>query len=88
MKIGQQSRIAVPVASVWNINAADQWGGVVWQHPANDWGDANGGFNLTGAKKLTFWARGEKGGEKVSFEFGLLGAIRSTLTRVKASWPM
>ena len=54
-------------------NAADNWGGVVWQSPANDWGDAPGGLNLTGAKKLTFWARGDKGGEEVSFSFGLLG---------------
>ncbi|HEX8552571.1 MAG TPA: glycoside hydrolase family 2 TIM barrel-domain containing protein [Abditibacteriaceae bacterium] len=48
------------------------WGGVVWQSPANDWGEQPGGLNLTGAKKLTFWARGEKGGEKVSFSFGIL----------------
>ena len=48
------------------------WGGVVWQSPANDWGELPGGYNLTGAKKLTFWARGEKGGEKVSFSFGIL----------------
>jgi hypothetical protein len=50
------------------------WGGVVWQHPTNDWGERPGGWNLTGAKTLTFWARGEKGGEVVSFEYGLLGA--------------
>ncbi|MBV9866384.1 MAG: hypothetical protein JO316_13610 [Abitibacteriaceae bacterium] len=55
-----------------DYTAKDNWGGVVWQSPANDWGDAPGGLNLTGAKKLTFWARGEKGGEKVSFLFGLL----------------
>ena len=48
------------------------WGGVVWQSPANDWGEQPGGYDLTGAKKLTFWARGEKGGEKVSFSFGIL----------------
>ncbi len=54
---------------------ADQgWGGVVWQNPAGDWGDRGGGYDLTGAKKLTFWARGEKGGESVSFEFGTLAA--------------
>lgn len=47
------------------------WGGVVWQSPAGDWGDRPGGFDLTGAKKLTFWARGEKGGESVTFVFGL-----------------
>ena len=54
-------------------SAPDQWGGVVWQDPVNDWGDVPGGWNLTGAKKLSFWARGDKGGEVVSFKFGVLG---------------
>lgn len=54
--------------------ATDNWSGIVWQDPANDWGDQNGGWNLTGAKKLKFWARGEKGGEVVSFKFGILGS--------------
>lgn len=53
--------------------ANNNWGGVVWQSPANDWGDQPGGFNLTGAKKLTFWARGAKGGESVTFICGLIG---------------
>ncbi len=53
--------------------ANDNWGGVVWQSPANDWGDQPGGWNLTGAKKLSFWARGDKGGEGVTFSFGLIG---------------
>lgn len=52
--------------------AADNWGGVVWQSPADDWGDKPGGFDLSGAKKLTFWARGAKGGEKVEFGYGVL----------------
>ncbi len=56
-----------------NYTASDAWGGVVWQSPANDWGDLPGGWDLTGAKNLTFWARGAKGGETVSFLFGLLG---------------
>lgn len=50
------------------------WGGVVWQHPGNNWGDRPGGWNLADAKRLTFWARGERGGEVVTFQFGLLGA--------------
>lgn len=53
--------------------ANDNWGGVVWQSPANDWGDQPGGWNLNGAKNLTFWARGAQGGEKVAFLFGLIG---------------
>ncbi len=50
------------------------WGGVVWQSPPNDWGDLPGGYDLSGAKRLTFWARGAHGGEIVSFEFGLIAA--------------
>jgi len=49
------------------------WGGVVWQHPANDWGDKPGGYDVSGAETLSFWARGEDGGEKVKFGFGVLG---------------
>ena len=51
-------------------NAADNWAGVMWQSPANDWGAAPGGYNLEGASTLEFWARGEKGGEKISFQVG------------------
>src|SRR5687768_5450061 len=54
--------------------AKDGFGGVVWQSPANDWGDRPGGLDLTGAKRLTFWARGEEGGESVTFKLGVIGA--------------
>ncbi len=39
------------------------WAGVYWQNPASNWGSKKGGFDLTGMTKLTFWARGAKGGE-------------------------
>ncbi len=52
--------------------ATKGWGGVVWQSPAQDWGDRAGGFDLTGAKRLTFWARGETGDEVIDFKFGIL----------------
>ena len=42
------------------------WVGIFWQNPANNWGDKAGGFDLTGAKKLTFWAKGAKGGETIA----------------------
>ena len=58
----------------FEYSEASKWAGIVWQDPANDWGDQPGGFNLTGAKKLKFWARGDKGGETVSFKFGVLGS--------------
>jgi len=54
-------------------SSPDGWVGVVWQHPANDWGDRPGGLDLTGAKRLTLWARGAEGGEIVDFGIGLLG---------------
>ena len=41
------------------------WAGVFWQNPANNWGEKKGGFDVRGAKKLTFWARGEKGEERI-----------------------
>lgn len=52
--------------------AAGDWGGVVWQDPADDWGEKPGGYNLNGAKQLSFWARGAAGGEVVNFGFGVL----------------
>ena len=47
-----------------------QWAGVYWQNPANNWGGKQGGYDLSTAKKLTFWARGQKGGETVEFKMG------------------
>ena len=52
---------------------AGSWGGVAWQSPANDWGDREGGLDLTGATRLRFWARGERGGEEIKFGYGLIG---------------
>ena len=55
-----------------------QWAGVYWLHPADNWGDNKGGYNLTGAKRLVFWAKGEKGGEQIDkFEIGGIGANRA-----------
>ena len=53
----------------------EKWAGVYWQNPALNWGDKNGGKNLSKAKFLTFWARGESGKEVV-IEFGI-GGIES-----------
>ena len=50
------------------------WVGVAFQNPPNNWGDMDGGFDLTGASELEVWARGEYGGEQVSFGVGLLGS--------------
>jgi hypothetical protein len=57
--------------------ARDNFGGVVWQDPANDWGDLAGGVDLRGAKALTFYAKGSDGGEVVEFKLGILGADKA-----------
>ncbi len=54
-------------------SANGNWAGIFWQSPAGDWGDKPGGANLSKASTLVFWARGEKGGEKVSFFMGGIG---------------
>lgn len=58
------------------------WVGIFWQNPMNNWGSIKGGFNLTGAKKLFFMARGENGGETVELKMGGLsgGAFSDTTT--------
>ena len=58
-------------------DAPGMWAGVAWQHPANDWGDKPGGYDLTGARRLTFWARGAEGGERIDVGVGLLGRDRA-----------
>lgn len=50
-----------------------KWVGVAWQDPPNNWGDQDGGYDLTGAIELEFWARGEYGGERIDVGVGLLG---------------
>jgi hypothetical protein len=61
------------------------WAGVAWQHPPNNWGDQDGGYDLTGATHLELWARGEFGGERVGFGVGLLGADTTHPDSGKAS---
>jgi hypothetical protein len=45
------------------------WGGIRWQYPDGNEGEQPG-RDLTGVRKLTFKARGARGGEIVEFEAG------------------
>jgi hypothetical protein len=45
------------------------WAGVYFQYPVNNWGEYPG-YTVREAKTLTFWARGENGGEKAVFKTG------------------
>ncbi len=62
----------------WTYSAAGAqgagWAGCFWQYPANNWGNKPGGYDLTGNKRLTFWARGAKGGETIA-EFKIGGIV-------------
>ncbi|MBN1898216.1 MAG: hypothetical protein JW827_05535 [Spirochaetes bacterium] len=47
------------------------WAGICFQsNPDNYWGTLRGGYDLTTAKRLFFYARGEKGGETIEFRMG------------------
>ncbi|MCX6808796.1 MAG: glycosyl hydrolase family 17 protein [Candidatus Berkelbacteria bacterium] len=48
---------------------SEGWAGVYWQYPESNWGDLPG-YDLKVASKLTFWARGENGTERVEFKVG------------------
>ncbi len=65
------------------------WAGVYWQDPENNWGKQEGGYDLTGASRLTFWVRGARGGEAVEFLVGGLGEptdpFRDTIQPARSS---
>jgi hypothetical protein len=61
------------------------WGGVYWQYPANNWGMKPGFPIPSGAKKVTFQAKGAKGGEIVTFlAGGIIGAGMAHTDSLKA----
>ena len=64
---------ARPASRCAYVGEFGSWVGVAWQHPANNWGDQEGGYDLTGATHLELWARGEYGGERMNIGVGLLG---------------
>lgn len=65
--------------------AADDWGGVLWQSPPDDWeGQRPGGLDLRGAVALEFWVRGDAGGETVNFMLGVVDGDRPYRDTAKA----
>lgn len=55
------------------LGGPNLWAGVYWQFPEDNWGDLPG-YQFIGVSKLTFWARGEKGKEQVTFKIGGIGS--------------
>jgi glycosyl hydrolase family 17 len=67
------------------------WAGVYWQNPVDNWGTVPGptGYDLSKARRLTFWVRGRAGGERVQFLLGGLhtgGHGDSLQPALKTSW--
>lgn len=56
------------------VSNGARWAGIYWQNPPNNWGGMDAGFDLSNATKVTFWARGEKGGERIE-EFKVGGIM-------------
>lgn len=54
-----------------SFDSPSGWGGVVWQTPEGNWGSRPGGIDLEGVGFLRFRSRGERGGERVRFGYGL-----------------
>jgi hypothetical protein len=64
----------------------NRWAGLYWQEPSGNWGSIKGaGYNLTGAKKLRFLARGEKGGEQIEFKCGGIAGDYSDTFRAETN---
>ena len=52
-------------------NEDQNWAGIYWLNPPDNWGQRKGGYNITGAQRLSFWAKGEKGSEQIQeFKIG------------------
>ena len=49
------------------------WYGIGLVDPANDWGDILGGYDISGAKTFSFWAKSDFGGVSAKIGFGLIG---------------
>lgn len=60
---------AVTCARIEYRQGPKNWAAIYWQHPDGNWGEKPG-LNLTGARKITFYAKGDCGGEIVQFKSG------------------
>jgi hypothetical protein len=54
----------------WHYTPGPQgWAAVAWQFPENNWG-GQPGRDMSGYTRVSFWARGQKGGERLQFKAG------------------
>lgn len=68
-----------------SYSARENWYGIGFVNPANDWGDILGGYDITGAKTFSFWARANDTNVKATIGFGLIGSDKSFPDTAKKS---
>jgi hypothetical protein len=60
----------IPACYKWSYKPGPKgWAAVGWQFPQNNFGEKPG-KNLTGYSRVTFWVKGDKGGEYLIFKAG------------------
>lgn len=79
------------IRAAFSPDGAQGWAGVAWQAPASD-AAAPAGRDLGTFDRLSFWVKGERGGEVVEFQVGGAGAAddprRDTLRPARSSGPL
>ena len=78
-------------AFTYRPSGSKRWAGIYWQHPDGNWGqepDSPTTALVGQARRVTFWAKGETGTEKVEFKAGGLRTRIASLGRVELtdSW--
>ena len=49
----------------------DGWHGIYWQATPSNWGNKAGGYDMSGYKRITFWARSDQDNTTINeFKFG------------------
>jgi hypothetical protein len=65
----------------------NNWAGVYWQEPEDNWGTDPHGYDLSGATTLVFWARGHTGGEQIEFFMGgITGSYPDTAAKTSTGF--
>lgn len=56
-----------------SYNSNVNWYGVAMVNPADDWGNIDGGYDISGAKIYSFWARASEKNVRAKIGFGMIG---------------
>jgi len=79
---------------IWNGLLGDdgwKWNGIIWQEPEGNWVGNNGlGYDLTGATKLSFWAKTDDPGLRLIYMVGYpndsCDEVCDTTAELTTSW--